>query len=916
MPRSKSPEKISATAKGVSVPKDLDRTVVINQIQHNTNYYGGMQPDSINSNDDLKFKQATPEIIKKRREQIEKNRQKFKSVVEKASTELNQNKDGIDSLPKSVDPVASPKVPESIVEPAAPVEPPKPPETIEAAQKKEFKGFDIDTSLKENDKVILRGVLRSRGVDEMQKLQAVFIKRQQLEEQVKADAKKEKNKNRKEILQKWDKKLDKSAEVQEKAMPFAKKMYDSERQYLQALKEFHSKRGFFSVSLDKFTKKEVALPTEIQAFKKAWMQSRAEYGGYLKSSASERLKGKGHTDEYIAKALEKYERGTILREVVFGAEEAQQRARIEGLKTREKGFIEKRFDWFKNKVSKPKKILFGAALMGGLGTAGIVALGASPLGLLGSVMAVPSAFYAIRALFEKDQVKKDKYVNKAAGFAKWTIGGMIGRAAEGGTRMGHKFFKTEEKAEKGLTLTDKKGGRAGVGDLSDVANIANLSQKRKRLLRTKEDIDVQAAWARRFGAFAGGAALGAAVGAAMTEITPSAEAFVGGVPDHLGLGAIAGHHMGSGASNVGGGAEHISQGPDHLSIGQHIDGKNIYDADRLLGHFTKMVHDHHPSADGHEPPAIKALYGLLEKKGQTGYLAGEDSAAIKLGFETHTGSTIMQPGDTISVNHGEIVIDRGGHFPLHHVLIHADGKIDPINSKIWPHSTEHVPTRVEANHNEAQPAVPQLIHHYKSHNEISHGGSSHVPESQLTQHGTVDLKQVIAGQKTRNEYDSLLTEFSKVSDAHARGFHSASDIDAYNTLNKTYTDHLRSYTNAHQLNEAANNSTPLTPEHVSSSAQSSNSIETSASTHEAAPHAEQPAAVSLEQPNYHEINNVAYLAAVEKAKNSPIGTEVPYLNHADTGAASWNLVVSAPNGQTFLEVLANSANGKPLPPPQ
>jgi hypothetical protein len=586
-------------------------------------------------------------------------------------------------------------------------------------------------------------------------------------------------------------------DLQEKAMPHAKKMYDAERTYLTALREFHSKRGFFSVALNKFTKSQPNLPDDVKEFKKAWVASRAEYAGYLKASAAERLREKGKSEDYISKALEKYERGTVLREVVFGAEEAERRARINGLESREKGFIEQRIDWFNNKLSKPQKVLIGAALMGGLGTAAVA--GGSVVGLLGTIMAVPSALYAVRALLEKDQAKKEKYVNKAAGFAKWTIGGIFGRLAETGTRKGHEVFKTKEKAEKGLTLTNKKGYREGLGDLTDASNIGSLSERRNRLLRTEENIEVDARWARGLGAFAGGAAFGAGASALMHEGAVAAiPGDIHSVETHLGI-----EH---GPAAAVPSPEHINPpSQDHLSIGEHVGGVNIYDADRLLGHFAEKVHANHLSLAGHEPPAVKTLYSLLEKKGHTGFTSNEDSAAIHLGLETRDGSAIMQPGDTMSFHNGELVLDRGGAHPLHWVLIDTKGNPNPLTPKDWPHSVEHIqPPHAAATHpTETQPqaqtveqpaAVPPAPHEVASTNSgPAETSANHGDVLLNNQNHETDLKLILADQKLRNDYSTLIDEHTKAVDAYSRGLHTEADVTAY----QTYVNHYNQYTGEH-----------------------------------------------------------------------------------------------------------------------
>jgi hypothetical protein len=69
--------------------------------------------------------------------------------------------------------------------------------------------------------------------------------------------------------------------------------------------------------------------------------------------------------------------------------------------------------------------------------------------------------------------------------------------------------------------------------------------------------------------------------------------------------------------------------------------------------------------------------------------AGEDHASHALGLAGKDGSTLMQPGDKISLDHNQIVIERPaylGHPALRSVLIDEKGNLHSLNPKVWHHT--------------------------------------------------------------------------------------------------------------------------------------------------------------------------------------------------------------------------------------
>jgi hypothetical protein len=806
---------------------------------------------------------------------------------------------------------------------APPPEPPPPPQSTETpeqkAQREEAERVKkekdaIAKAQTDDESVIMRHIQRNRGYDAQNKLKEDLGS----------------------LTQPGKMFHQTTREMQEKSMPYADKMYKAEREYFKALREFHKGRGALSVRVgDKLKYGEVTLPQEVNDLKQTWMQSRSEYAGFLKQSAADRQnyvedgskkfgntskKWEGMSDEQKQKVLKRYGRIKVAREVILGAEEAQLRAKEDGLKLREKTFIDRRLDWFKNKVSPSTKLLIGSALMGGLGTAAIA--GGSVFGLLGTVMAVPSAIYALRAMFTKDQAKKDKFNKTSATFAKFTVGGLFGMLGAAGTRKTHEVLKTQEKADKKLK------NRSGLGDLGDVGTLSNVSAGRSKALLAGENMKRDEGYARFGSALVGGMATGAAisefapqVGATVAAIPGEVNTFATGIPAEVN--GLTGH-LGIGHIPFGGGTgtEHIPPG-EHLSIGDNIDGVHINDADKLLGHFAKQIQAHHPNTAGHDLPAVKKFYSLLEKidkKGHVGFLSREDSAARQLGLETHNGSAIMQPKDTISIYKGEIVVDRAGAHPMHHVLIDASGKLNKLTLKDWPHSTEHFRAHQATTHTEAARAVEQPASSPSAPPDIS--SVSH--ESVATFNGAhkAALKQIVENQRTLNEHSKLVEEYAKAKAISEHGFRTQADKTTYND----YLEQLKTYNQAHPNQEAIVSQThgvSNSPQPTAAAAQSNVEV---------IPTPTQPDHLSTQVPpnpaetatapaspeqgtNYESLDRDAYLAAVEKAQNSPIGTEIPYVAHAGSQPL-WNAVVSDPKGQTHLETLIDSANGRPLPPPK
>jgi hypothetical protein len=756
------------------------------------------------------------------------------------------------------------------------------------------KGANKKTEVSEADDKYLQQVLRNRGVDAAKK---AF-------EQIKSNASK---KDEKESIAE---RRAKRKEQHEKDLPEAQKMQDAEREYFKALKDFHKGRGFGSVFLDKFTGGKVDLPPEVEALRKNWVESRSGYAAYMKQSARERILARpGMTPEKAEEMLKRYNNIAIVKEVLIGAEEAENRARMEGLKGREKKFIERQFERF-GKLPAPTRVLVSAGLMGITG-AGAAALFASPLGLLGAAMAVPSSIQALRAMYTKDAAKKEKLAKSARFLSRFTFGGLFGWAGEYGVRKAHTLTKAEKKSEDKLIRQ-----RDRYGDLGDADQLAVASSDRERAARYGERRDSQALWARIMGGVGGGMAGGALLGA----VAPH------DIAEASGAGALASAAVHK-AEALGHGAAHAAPANptfEHLTIGGHVGNMPINDGERLIGHFAEQLQHHRPHDVGSpdNPPAVNKLYELLSAKGHTGLHSkvGESLAARALGLEKADGSTLMKAGDTISLDHLQIVLDRPGH-DMHFVLIDEKGTVNPLDESKWPllathHEAAHHAAHtadIDSHHAKDAPSAPAPAPEVPNAPKAPYTGSHDHDDKGLnaTAHA-VDLKRSVAEQAAQAQYkdklldyNSLVAEHQRAVDAYSRGLDNSANRAAYDT----YIRHYEAYT-GHRVPQATNTEIS-SKDTVSTQPVAQDTTHAREGTTYTAPTHEAPI---QHTEDYDQMNTAAYDHAVAEARKLPPGTEVPYV-YRTQNENYWNAVVMDSRGNVQLQTLVNSANGKVLPPP-
>ncbi len=480
-----------------------------------------------------------------------------------------------------------------------------------------------------------------------------------------------------------------SDEHRAESLVHAEKMLDAESDYFAALKKFHKTKGFHSVLGDQFNPDGRKLPGDVQAKKDAWIKARADYAGFMRGHATEqhiarhknfeRKDGKmgigGATSKLLSHAvMERYQRRFITKEVVLGAEEAEYRARMEGLSSRDKKGIEKFFSQFKSLPTILRTLSTSAMIAGGVGA---VVAGSTIGGAAMLALGATSAITTIAAAKSKEGSAAKSFWTKAATVA--SIGGIFGFLGDKTIRGVHSGLGTKKNA------VNKLAQREGLGDLSNPDTFKKVAGSRKKATLVQEKIDAHARLGRVAAATAGGA-------------------IVGGVLHHgLDHGSI--HHSG-GAS---GGTPEYPHDHESLAVG----GK-IYDADRLMGHFgDKLQHDFPPGSI--RPPAVQKFLETMQAAGkidpahQHPALWHEDHASIfGFHFEGKSGiSTIMHPGDKVSFEHGQIILERPGHPGMTHVLVDDKGTLNPVDAKVWHQAMPH-PHHAEA-HEAVSGATPNPL---------------------------------------------------------------------------------------------------------------------------------------------------------------------------------------------------------------
>lgn len=291
-----------------------------------------------------------------------------------------------------------------------------------------------------------------------------------------------------------------TVEMAEKSAPYTEKMYVAEKAYLDAVKAHHKSRGSLSMLAEQFVKHKD--PKEVQNLRDEWVKARAEYAGFLNESAKARYVEKDGAFNKEKSVLERYQRMVVAREVVLGAEEAEQRAKLEGLGKREHDALDKALAAYK-KLPPGVRILGTAALFtgGAALAAGGGAIAAVPLALGGTSAAL--RWYA--------EAKGSKVASMLSRLT--SIGAIAGLAGEYGTKAVHAALGTEEKAAETIGQREVRSGsgaRTKAANLGDAAALSSLSREREKALGATETVQRHSRVARFLSSMTGGALFGGA----------------------------------------------------------------------------------------------------------------------------------------------------------------------------------------------------------------------------------------------------------------------------------------------------------------------------------------------------------------------------------------------------------------------
>ncbi len=700
---------------------------------------------------------------------------------------------------------------------------------------------------------LLRLALASRGPEAMRELQ----KQLQLDKGEKIDGKLGKRTNQ---------------ERRAKAMEQAEKMLTAEGAYFVALKEFHRTKGFHSVIGDKFNPDGRMLPPNVQALKDAWIASRSSYAEFMRNSAEDSHRKRherytGKTAELLTdRVMERYQRRFMVKEVVLGAEKAEQRARLEGLSTRDKKGIEKFFDKYQKGISKGLRI-FGTGAMITMGMA--AGISGSPIVGIGALLfGGASAFSLYKAAKAKDGSEEKKKWERRAQLT--SFAGIFGWVGDKLIRGGHSLNKTVDKAHQTLEK------REGLGDLTSVQNMKNIAHERKRATQAEEVVEADARMGRLAGSLIGGAAVG------------------GALHGHLGLGGGFEHH------------KTVSE----LSIGEHAGGHTIYDGERLLGHFANKLHNHH-FPGGHVPKSVQAFEKLLHVKGHKGFAwsAGENRASKLLGFEGPNGSVVMQPHDSLKLlDNGDIILHRPGHPEMDTLIMDSQGNPHQIDTFVWHqapvgHHAPGSPTHeMHEGHDMSAAASNDTSH---DHDDVALNNEQHQK----------DLAEDAARHYTQPPTSTHIPVQSTVSQPE----NAASTQQAYENFKHNFAE-LKA---EHQAERAAEHTAPPHSEVMSAvAAHQPPHAPDLGPIVQPPPHIIQGSEHAVATDNGHiEAESAATfhaepgsVAAWNQARVAPAGTEVPYISHVDPSGPHWNSWVSDGKGQVHEILGVDSANGKHLPP--
>ena len=441
------------------------------------------------------------------------------------------------------------------------------------------------------------------------------------------------------------------------------------KEYFAALRADQKSRGMGSKVLEDLTGLE-GNKKSTKLLRDEWLRARAQFAFTQSEALEERLKNRPKTREDIleglkykgresldeAKVRARYERMVTVRTVVMGAEEAELAVKMEGFNSRDKKSIDRFYDWYKKQP--PAVRIFGtSAAILSLTTGAGVLLGGSMIGLAPLGMLGVSA--SLRFFAEKNTNKNVRlWLNGLAVLP--SIGAAFGTLMNYGATRVHGALGTEEKAREML----KKNERLGM--LSNLSNLENISQKRKKSLMAKETIARHGRWARIAGSLGAGALFSQVFGHASshesTGATVSSDAATGAPPIS---------HEGTADTTHPTSAEVLT--PEHTPVlepfsatvqpGEGMDHLFV----ELREHYAKLYPD---ATDPSVPPGIRHL---LEAKS-----ANELSRELNF-VDQNNASYVMKEGDSLSFTEDGLLVFTPESDPTAHVVLlgnHEDGSLE------------------------------------------------------------------------------------------------------------------------------------------------------------------------------------------------------------------------------------------------
>jgi hypothetical protein len=429
-----------------------------------------------------------------------------------------------------------------------------------------------------------------------------------------------------------------------------------EQAYFAALRRSQVNRGFWDALGERtgFGKSRNDDPSgQVAALRRGWVEARAERARHMLDSVDARREGRGTTKERVlgkdGKEIElksksrqdrnieavraRYQRMFVVKDAVFGAEEREQKVRLDALNGRDKTIGDK---LMKSKVAR--------AIIGGVGvgaaTVGAAAAFSGGAWVLGGLAAASAG----TALVNTGYALAGK---KGPTWGKWLspggIGGMWGRM----------FGRKVEKRT--LQGADMTLSQRNVGDLRNANSFSALSAERQKAANEKEKAQSRIGGYGAVGAVAVGAATGAALGAL----------------DH---GGAFGHHGGS--AGHGG---HSSEGGHGHALGGGHEGPQALPPDPIAkahGGFTAEITHRGEGADllfkdlrgqlseaykGHTPPPV--VEKLLSYKSL-------DQLSHETGFENFPNSAVMHMHDKFTISpDGHTVSFVSAKDPLHPTVL-------------------------------------------------------------------------------------------------------------------------------------------------------------------------------------------------------------------------------------------------------